>query len=87
MEQFLGREAESVKGRDKGRRYVVVKILDEFFLLVADGDIKTLCAPKRKNKKHIALTDKPERLVMDWTDSRQGDDRIKQFLSVANKEG
>lgn len=80
MEDLLGREVVSVKGRDKGKCYVVVEIIDRYFVRVADGRKKSLTSPKRKNKNHIARTDFTEQLPMDWTDSRQGDDRIEKFL-------
>ncbi len=86
MEDLIGREVVSVKGRDKGTRYVVVEILDEYFLRVANGDNKTLDKPKRKNKKHIAPTEGQDRMILDRTDSRQGDEEIRTFLKSRNKE-
>lgn len=87
MEELLGRMVVSTKGRDKGKRYVVIEIIDSYFVRVADGTKKLVSAGKRKNKHHIALTECTDKITMDWTDSRQGDDRIDKFLSIANKEG
>lgn len=86
MEDLIGRPAVSVKGRDKGKAYVVVSIIDEYFVRVADGSKKTLSQPKRKNKMHIAVNRDLEKLSMDWTDDKQGDDRIRNYLKCHEKE-
>ena len=44
--------AVSKAGHDRGRVYVIVGE-EEDFLLAADGKLKSLLAPKRKNKKHL----------------------------------
>ncbi|MDO4753919.1 MAG: hypothetical protein Q4A41_02830 [Bacillota bacterium] len=43
----------SLSGRDKGRKMVVVEIIDEDYVLVADGDLRKIEKPKRKKRKHI----------------------------------
>lgn len=86
MEELLGREVLSVKGRDRGKHYVVVEIIDVYFVRVADGEQKTVSSPKRKNKKHIVCTENLNPIPMDWTETKQGDDRIKQFLTNRKKE-
>lgn len=45
----------STQGRDRGRVYVVCALAEEGFALVADGDVRRLNAPKRKNIKHLML--------------------------------
>ncbi len=46
----------SVQGRDKGR-YMIVFGLDNGELLLCDGKEHPLERPKRKNMKHVYLTD------------------------------
>lgn len=86
MEDLKGHLAVSVKGRDKGKAYVVVEIIDEFFVKVSDGTKKSLSNPKRKHRKHLAVDKIPEKLTMDWTDDKQGDDRIRNYLKCHEKE-
>ena len=86
MDDRLGRLAVSVMGRDKGKAYVVVAIIDELFVYVSDGAKKPLDRPKRKHKKHIALDPATPKLAMDWTDDKQGDDRIRNYLKCHEKE-
>lgn len=43
----------SKSGRDKGRKLVVVKVTDENYVLIADGDLRKIEKPKVKKVKHI----------------------------------
>lgn len=52
----IGLICESLQGRDKGNLYVIVGILPNSFVFVADGDRKKLSCPKRKNIRHLHLT-------------------------------
>lgn len=49
----LGEMVKSIAGRDTGKYYIVVKIDNEKYVQVADGDKKRLERPKRKNVKHL----------------------------------
>ena len=70
-----GRIVESKQGRDKGRTFVVVKVVDDQYVLVANGSSRKADHPKRKKIKHlhpmphlaqqIAQTLLEERLPMD----------------------
>ncbi|NLY19147.1 MAG: RNA-binding protein [Clostridiaceae bacterium] len=57
LDPVIGRVAISKAGRDKGRLLMVVKILDEDFVLAADGDLRKLEKPKKKRIKHLRYTD------------------------------
>ena len=52
---MVGRVVCSLSGRDKGYFMVVVGEDEKYFYL-CDGKERPLERPKRKNKKHIALT-------------------------------
>ena len=51
---MLGMFAVSKAGHDQGQMYVVLKEEGDSVLL-ADGRLKTIESPKKKNKKHIQL--------------------------------
>ena len=55
MKAVKGSVVCSKAGRDKGYLLCVVGQEDEFFIL-ADGNERPLQNPKRKNKKHVAVT-------------------------------
>ena len=48
-----GIAAISLKGRDKGRVFVVLCELDADFVLVANGGLRPLSRPKKKRRKHL----------------------------------
>ncbi len=51
---MVGYMARSVAGHDKGTLYIIIEERDQY-LLVADGKLKTLEKPKKKNPKHLQL--------------------------------
>ena len=49
----LGRVALSRQGHDKGRAFVVVGLVDDRYVLIADGSTRKLDRPKKKQAKHL----------------------------------
>jgi large subunit ribosomal protein L14e len=54
--QELGRMVFSKQGHDKGKAFVVVGLVDERYVLIADGDSRKLQKPKKKQTKHLTPT-------------------------------
>ncbi|TCT21099.1 hypothetical protein EDD68_11159 [Melghiribacillus thermohalophilus] len=52
----IGQIVQVVQGRDTGKYMVVIEVLDERFVLLADGDKRKVTRPKKKNIHHIELT-------------------------------
>lgn len=52
----LGQIVYSKAGRDAGRRFIVVGILDDSNVLISDGDLRRIEKPKKKKVKHLELT-------------------------------
>ena len=52
----LGQLVISTRGRDAGTHYLIVALLDGEHVLVADGRKRSVERPKKKNRKHLALT-------------------------------
>ena len=46
----------SKSGRDLGKAFVVVKVINERYLSVSDGDLRKIENPKKKNIKHLSFT-------------------------------
>lgn len=55
MHESIGQLVTSRAGRDRGRPYLVVGVLDDRFVLVADGDLRPVDRPKRKNVRHLVF--------------------------------
>ena len=53
QELQIGQFVKSKAGRDKGHVMIVVGRVDEFHVLVADGDLRKLEKPKKKKVKHL----------------------------------
>ncbi|MDD3214831.1 MAG: KOW domain-containing RNA-binding protein [Eubacteriales bacterium] len=49
----IGRMVVSLQGHDRGRRFLVVGLIDERHVLIADGDTRKLAKPKKKQLKHL----------------------------------
>ena len=53
-ELTTGQFVRSKAGRDKGRVFIVVDMIDDQYVLVADGDLRRIGNPKKKKVKHLA---------------------------------
>ena len=51
-----GRVVLSTQGRDEGRYFIVLEVIDESFVLMADGLTRKLDHPKQKKIKHLRPT-------------------------------
>ncbi|MHB8927254.1 MAG: KOW domain-containing RNA-binding protein [Bacillota bacterium] len=50
-----GRIVSSKAGRDQGKKFVILQVLDDRTVLVADGDLRKVANPKRKNVRHLVI--------------------------------
>ena len=56
MERLMmepGRVVLSTQGRDEGRYFIVLQVIDENFVLMADGQSRKIDHPKKKKVKHL----------------------------------
>ena len=51
----IGQLVTSKMGRDFGKKYVVIGFYDENHVQVADGFVRKMNRPKRKNVKHLVV--------------------------------
>lgn len=81
-----GKLAISKSGHDKGNLYVILKE-EEADVYLADGRLKTVEKPKRKNKKHIQLIQKlPEEITQLMPqDGEFRNEEIKRALKLYQK--
>lgn len=77
--------ARSLSGHDKGQYYVIMSE-DESYVYLADGRIKTIDEPKRKNRKHIQEIRNLPREVSDLLEPEKiRDDEVKRALKLWSK--
>lgn len=72
----IGSVVISKAGRDKGRSFVVVALEGEYAYL-CDGDLRKSDSPKKKKRKHLAVTN----TICDYIG-----DKINQNKKVTNTE-
>lgn len=79
----LGQIVHSRAGRDKDRYFIVVGIVDEDYILVADGDLRKVSNPKKKKIKHLVFHDRiAEEIRANLKDSKRITDAdIRKCLS------
>jgi ribosomal protein L14E/L6E/L27E len=53
----LGQIVHSKAGRDKDKYFIVVGIIDDSYVLIADGDLRKINSPKKKKVKHLVFHD------------------------------
>ncbi|MGO1469571.1 MAG: KOW domain-containing RNA-binding protein [Tissierella sp.] len=49
----IGQVVKSKSGRDKGRVFLVLNIIDESYVSIVNGDLRKLDNPKQKKIKHL----------------------------------
>lgn len=54
----LGQLVHSRAGRDKNRYFIIVGLVDENYVLIADGDLRKISKPKKKKIKHLVFHDR-----------------------------
>ena len=59
----LGQIVVSRAGRDAGKRFVVVKVIDDFFVEISDGNLRKIEKPKKKKIKHLNITDEKAEIL------------------------
>lgn len=77
--------AVSRSGHDKGSIYVIVKE-EANLVYLADGKLKPVEKPKRKNKKHIQIIKKlPKEITEVFTQENFRNEEIKRAIKLYQK--
>ena len=45
----------AIAGRDAGRSFVILKVVDDQYVLIADGELRKVQNPKRKKLRHLSI--------------------------------
>lgn len=62
----------SKSGRDQGRNFMVVEVIDENYVNIADGSLRKLEKPKKKKIKHLEyFGEADERILSKISESKK----------------
>ena len=88
MTEMVGRIVKSKAGRDKGRLFVVIQVVDDKFVLIVDGDLRRIDKPKKKKIKHLQVYNKfLSEFIKKWENKSPNlnSELQKMLISVANE--
>lgn len=81
---LLGKVVHSKSGRDKGKYFIVIGIIDAEYVYISDGDLRKIEKPKKKKIKHLGFTnlmaDEIREAIL--SDGRISNSKIRKFLQV-----
>ncbi|WP_246637557.1 KOW domain-containing RNA-binding protein [Crassaminicella profunda] len=73
----VGQIVKSKAGRDKDRAFIVLDIVDEQYVLIADGDLRKIDKSKKKKMKHLQKYN----IISDEVKNRiENNDKINNLL-------
>ena len=79
-----GRVVKSRQGRDEGRCFVILQVVDDQFVIMADGLTRKLAHPKKKKLKHLYLKPVMVEGITERLNSRQLlDSDLRKALDAA----
>lgn len=88
INKCIGRVVSSKVGRDKGKFFIVVGILDENHVYISDGDLRIIEKPKKKKLKHLNFVDCEFQYMRELLSRHQkiNNSMIKSFLQSYGKK-
>lgn len=88
---LIGKVVLSKAGRDKNHLYVIVRQINEDYVLLANGNTKSMGMPKKKKVKHLSILEDIDDEIISSIRScdKSTDLKIKRFLKLKGivKEG
>lgn len=88
---LIGKVVLSKAGRDRDHLYVIVRQVDNNYVLLANGDTKLIDRPKKKKIKHLSILESvdDELLSLIRSCDKSTNLKIKRFLKLRGivKEG
>lgn len=83
----IGRVVVSKAGRDVGELFVVIGILDDKYVYISDGNLRSVEKPKKKKNKHLEYTNVIAEQIRDTiiSDKELTNSMVKKFLISTSK--
>ncbi|SHI77649.1 KOW domain-containing RNA-binding protein [Lutispora thermophila] len=83
-----GQVVYSVAGRDEGRKFIVLSIIDDNYVYISDGDLRKVTKPKKKKVKHLKPTGIVANSIKEklLSNKRIEDFEIRDYLTLLSKK-
>lgn len=83
-----GQVVYSTAGRDEGRKFIILSIIDHNYVYISDGDLRKVDKPKKKKLKHLksaGMTAEPikEKLL---SNIKVENFEIKKYIALLSKK-
>lgn len=83
---YIGRVAYSKSGRDEGKYFIILGIVNNDYVYISDGDLRPVEKPKKKKVKHLNITtsesEEIKQLIL--SGDKVSNKVIKKFLQSMN---
>ena len=83
----VGSVVTSRAGRDAGRPFLVIRELDQEYVLIADGGLRTMDRPKKKKRRHLKPTGQVDTHLREKLMGGEPVSNKEIRLSLSNEEG
>ena len=83
----VGSVVTSRAGRDAGRPFLVIRELDQEYVLIADGGLRTMDRPKKKKRRHLKPTGRVDTHLREKLMGGEPVSNKEIRLSLSNEEG
>ncbi|EDS76460.1 ribosomal protein L14E [Clostridium botulinum C str. Eklund] len=84
--ELIGKIVYSKAGRDQGRMFIIFNVIDDDYVSIVDGDLRTVEKPKKKKLKHLYITDKVMEDVKERIISNNSISNIKVRRFLKNRD-
>ena len=76
----IGDIVESKLGHDKTKKYIIFEVINDRFLMVVNGKIRSLDKPKIKNVKHLKYLGESQIIAKKIINKEISDSEIQQII-------
>lgn len=84
--ELIGKIVYSKAGRDQGRMFIIFNVIDDDYVSIVDGDLRTVEKPKKKKLKHLYITNEVMEDVKEWIISNNSISNIKVRRFLKNRD-
>lgn len=86
--KYIGRVVYSKQGRDSKKDFIVIEVINNDYVYIADGSLRTVEKPKKKKVKHLIFTDRIAEEIRDLVLNGQmiSNSKIKRFLQSEDND-